>query len=1138
MNKVYSILKLAVLSIFFSVAYPFQGETQTIIPINDAQIFSDHNGEKLFDGNLETFLHAGWSLEDYPASTYVALGGSYNLTEIELYDFAGFGQFSVYAGSPNNWDNDPIVVDDLVNYKSWNSHTLNVTTSYLLFKMKTSDSKVSEIRIYGTASGDGSPTEQEITIDAPTSVTLIEGTTEIITVQATHTTTLSAENMPGFISFNDLGNGNGSFNVAPETGDAGIYDLTLNATSQNGQLTTSTTIKVTVEEAIPDDPGSGPTEGSEVRCEVLATKLIFGGGNPRDLVDEQDIIDNPADGTGGNPLTYWFPGWNSSNYPSEGYLDMGSTKTLTRIFLRDINGTGNFKIYAGAPGSWEDTPIVDDNLSGYLSWNEHPTPVSTRFLKVVMNDGNSNVSELAIYGYCGNEIPPVNNDQEISFNAPTAVTLAEGTTETVSVQAVNATNISAEDLPSFINFNDLGNGSGNFVIAPQAGDAGTYILNLNASHQNGQAASTTINVTVEAVDEPDPGPTGGEETLCEISTTQLIFGAGDPGNLVDEQDAIDDPANSPGGNPLNFWFPGWKSRYYPAEGYLDLGGTKTLTRIFLRDINGTGNFKIYAGAPGNWQNTPIVDDNLLAYLSWTEHTTPVTTRYLKVVMEDPSSKVAELAIYGYCGGDIIPDDIAPSQINDLSTSNAATQSIQLNWKASGDDGNSGTATTYDLRYSQNPITADNFSDAIAIATNVPQPTGSNETQTVTGLNCNTAYYFAIRVSDEAGNISSISNIASATTGSCGNQNGKQIVLTLNQTISSLNVSKSKLKYNKDFAYSFTVDDGNIWDYYIAFPVINGGESGFPPTNPATPWFEFPDDPHVQEAGFSYSDGCGNEVKFKAGLALNTKLATNTVTDYHITWDNIREVYDNDWDIFSHGHNHCNNSCNYHEEIQVNSDLLEDNLGFLPTHFVVPSGNESYHEVAFNNGMVAVYDQGYQLPGFQGLQVNETLNYNEFLMHRYPLEISEAPYGYDLDMIAGLAGNGNHYWMAEFSHAIGYSNGGEYHIRVEYQDFKDYMNYIENEYGKPWSDKKVWMAPMQEVHEYLRVRDAVNISSNIQGNALTIYVDDDEVPSGLRRHALSLIVDLPSGVNITEVVPSEVTIESYNSETGLLNLRWD
>ncbi len=885
MNKIYPLLRIILITIIFSGSFISKGLTQTLIPINASQVFAETNAEVLFDGNLETHWTAGWDVDDYPAFAYVDLGGSYELSSIELYDFAGSGQFKVFAGDPDNWNYDAIAVDGLGNFGVWNAHDLNVTTTHLLFRIKTPRSRVGEIRIFGTEAGN--PIGQAIAFSAPSTVTLTEGASETVEVQATNTTTLSTGSLPGFIDFTNLGNGNGSFNIQPEIGDAGTYTITLNAVGQAGQT-----------------------------------------------------------------------------------------------------------------------------------------------------------------------------------------------------------------------------------------------------------ASTTISVNVETDNNPGPGPIGGEETLCEIIAAQLIVGNGDPTNLIDEQDIIDDPANGPGGNPLSFWFPGWKSRFYPAEGYLDLGNTKTLTRIFLRDITGTGNFKIYAGAPGDWESTPIVDDNLQAYLSWTEHTTPVTTRYLKVVMEDPSSKVSELAIYGYCGGEGTTDETAPAQVIDLSTSNITNQSVRLNWKATGDDGNQGTATTYDLRYSTNPINGSNFSNATVITTNAPASAGVNETKTVVGLSCNTMYYFAIKAIDEVGNTSSISNVVNATTEECGNPNGKQIILTLNNANGAASVSKSELKYNKDFAYSLTVDDGNVWDYYITFPLLNGGVSGFPPTNPETPWFDFPDDPHIEEAGFSFDDGCGNDVKFKAGLSFNTELASDEVTNYHITWDNMREMYNTDWDVFGHGHTHCNSSCDYDDEIATNRDLLEDNLGFLPTHFVIPSGNANYYDPAYENGMVAVYDQDRDLPGYEGLQVDGAFDYDEFKMHRYALEISDTPYGHDLNMVADLAGNGDHYWMSEFVHSVGHPHGGEYNIRVEYDDFKTYMDYIENEYGKPWSNKKVWMAPMQEVYEYLRVRDAVEISSNKVGNTLTVFLDDADVPLGLRRHALSLIVNLPNGVNITEVVPTGVTIESYNSATGLLNLQWD
>lgn len=104
---------------------------------------------------------------------------------------------------------------------------------------------------------------------------------------------------------------------------------------------------------------------------------------------------------------------------------------------------------------------------------------------------------------------------------------------------------------------------------------------------------------------------------------------------------------------------------------------------------------------------------------------------------------------------------APSTtVSALSSATAVT----LTWTAPGDDGAAGLASSYDIRYSRTPITASNFSQASAVATPpTPQPAGSTESYTVTGLTPATVYYFAVKTSDEAGNASTISNVATQTT---------------------------------------------------------------------------------------------------------------------------------------------------------------------------------------------------------------------------------------------------------------------------------------------------------------------------------------------------------------------------------------
>ena len=95
----------------------------------------------------------------------------------------------------------------------------------------------------------------------------------------------------------------------------------------------------------------------------------------------------------------------------------------------------------------------------------------------------------------------------------------------------------------------------------------------------------------------------------------------------------------------------------------------------------------------------------------------------------------------------------------------AVTGVTLAWTAPGDDSLAGTATRYDLRWSPAPIaTLADFAQATpAAGVPVPGVAGTAQSATVTGLMPETAYWFALRTFDEAGNGSALSNVVQATT---------------------------------------------------------------------------------------------------------------------------------------------------------------------------------------------------------------------------------------------------------------------------------------------------------------------------------------------------------------------------------------
>jgi hypothetical protein len=112
-----------------------------------------------------------------------------------------------------------------------------------------------------------------------------------------------------------------------------------------------------------------------------------------------------------------------------------------------------------------------------------------------------------------------------------------------------------------------------------------------------------------------------------------------------------------------------------------------------------------------------------------------------------------------------PDAVAPAAVTDLVATPQSSSSIGLTWTATGDDGSVGTASSYDIRRSlQRIVNEAAFAAAVPIA-GAPSPrvAGSAENLVVSGLSADTAYFFAMKVVDDAANVSALGNGASAVT---------------------------------------------------------------------------------------------------------------------------------------------------------------------------------------------------------------------------------------------------------------------------------------------------------------------------------------------------------------------------------------
>jgi subtilisin family serine protease len=98
------------------------------------------------------------------------------------------------------------------------------------------------------------------------------------------------------------------------------------------------------------------------------------------------------------------------------------------------------------------------------------------------------------------------------------------------------------------------------------------------------------------------------------------------------------------------------------------------------------------------------------------------------------------------------DTLRPARIDDLTLSLAGA-SLDLAWTAVGDDGECGTATSYDVRTSSSPIDETNFDSAAPFSVAAPAAAGTSESATVPS----SSPYVAVRTVDEAGNAGALAS---------------------------------------------------------------------------------------------------------------------------------------------------------------------------------------------------------------------------------------------------------------------------------------------------------------------------------------------------------------------------------------------
>jgi len=282
-----------------------------------------------------------------------------------------------------------------------------------------------------------------------------------------------------------------------------------------------------------------------------------------------------------------------------------------------------------------------------------------------------------------------------------------------------------------------------------AGDSYTETTQSHTGLSITKISSTDIEIGVVI--------TGSSDKEARISQISAVITYTPPGDVTAPADTTDLAASNPTTSTIDL--------AWTAPGDDGSSGTATTYDIrYSTSIITEGNWSSATQASG--EPTPSVASSLESMT--VSSLSAGTTYYFALKTSDEIPNTSGISNIASSTTEAAGDTTAPSAISNLATGTSTQTSVALTWTAPGDDNNSGTATTYDVRYSTSTITEGNWASAVQ-ATGEPTPSiaGSSESMTVSSLSAGTTYYFALKTSDEVPNTSSLSNVVSKATESAG-----------------------------------------------------------------------------------------------------------------------------------------------------------------------------------------------------------------------------------------------------------------------------------------------------------------------------------------------------------------------------------
>jgi len=378
---------------------------------------------------------------------------------------------------------------------------------------------------------------------------------------------------------------------------------------------------------------------------------------------------------------------------------------------------------------------------------------------------------------------------------------------------------------------------------------------------------------------------------------------------------------------------------------------------------------------------------------------------------------------------------------------------------------------------------------------------------------------------------------------------RSIEVTFTGTPTYFNITKSIVRFDKDFAFSYSMDDSLGDTIFIALPAFKGGN------------ITEKDGVHNNYPGMFYTDGCGNDHTFNFELKVVGSWITNSaLSGYYLNYTDFRKVYAAGASYVNHSYDHKDDDASFssdpatkiielQNEIFDNYELIRLNTGIRMNNFSVPTNYAPYFPVAYQLYLEQKLKRlNYMRPD---ISTTERRNYSAT---DYPLEfyatLTDIGSGAirdfatwkdstitdtsaDMTPIANIISATDathHYWFTAASHALGLNFGaadGDPGAGFKYATFKAFFERLAATYGKAGLDN-MWMENDTNVWEYLQCYkniefDVLDLSPTKKG----ISIDFSQCGNEFRYHRSSFVIS-------TDATVTGITFTGYDTTSYKIN----